>query len=64
MADELTPAPTPALRTVPGVQVPTGNSALRCPHCNRLSQWNQTFLDANRGAAVTCPLCAQAVELP
>lgn len=65
MADEqLAPAPSPPLQPVPGVQIPTGNVALRCSACNRLSQWNETFVQANRGQSVVCPLCASAVTLP
>jgi hypothetical protein len=62
--DELTPTPAAPLMPVPGVQIPTGNVALRCPTCNRTSQWNETFVKANRGQNVVCPLCAAAVRLP
>lgn len=64
MADELTAAPQPPLSPVPGAPIPTGQVALRCSVCNRISQWNATFAAANAGQAVACPLCAATVQLP
>jgi hypothetical protein len=53
----LTPSPLPPLQPTPGVPVATGEVALRCSTCHKLSRWSQAFIDAHKGKTVTCPIC-------
>lgn len=57
-------AATPATQAAAQAQVARETTALRCPHCNRLSEWDDAYLAANHGQRVGCPLCSETMALP
>lgn len=57
--------PVPVVPSSPQGAVTTVDSTqLRCPHCDRLSEWSNTFLTVNRGKRAVCPNCGTTFALP
>lgn len=55
---------TPIPSSPQGGEATVDSTQLRCPHCDRLSEWSNTFLTVNAGKRAACPNCGTTFALP